>query len=157
MGRAVLYGDWRELGVWLRTAKTKPISAGIKKAFDILGKAVSERLKFHIREQDLPWPSISPNTRKKSPKILFESGEFMNSIDHRVTTSGRYHIQVDITPRGTHSKAKLPMGLLASYFEYGTSKMPARPLWRPVMNEIPMMPEWKEMLKTSVKLGFGML
>lgn len=155
MSNAVLYGDWSKAKQWFSSVRQSPLTEEVKKAADSLGQAITERIQFHIHEQDLPWPPVSTQTTKRSGKILLESGAYVKSISHEVSTAGKFELTVFVSPKGTHPKSGVAMDLLGSYFEYGTSKMPARPLWRPVVNEIPTFPEWKAFLAKIRSLGFG--
>ena len=67
------------------------------------------------------------------PRILIAYGYYLNSI--KVYKSGKDWV-VGVDPFQIHPKTGIRMKKLARYLEYGTSKMPARPHWRPAFEYI---------------------
>lgn len=151
----ILYGDWEKVKSWAQDKKRQPIDKEIKKAMMAWGRDVIKRLKKHIEDQDLEWAPLSPATKKTTKTTLLEKGEYKRSIKGELNDKDKFNITLDIYPHGTHSKNSIPMDLLGSYHEFGTSKMPSRPLWRPVANEAVMTKEWKAFFEIISTLGFN--
>jgi phage gpG-like protein len=149
----LFYGDWGGCKAWLYQVQKNPVNSQIEKAMHAIGKEVTKSLQNHIKNQDLPWPPHSPNTKNRTGKLLMDTKVYMKSISPR-TESNRYSISTKIEPRGIHPKDGLRMDVLAMFHEYGTSKMPSRPLWRIVYNEIQQMNSFKRFTKIASVLGF---
>lgn len=140
-----LRGDWDKAGIFLRSLPaviSKTARAGLNKD----AEAIKQRMIDHIENQDLPWKPLSPITIKLKghDKIYIETGELKESIGI-IKIDGRikYTLFVGWQKGQTHKASGNDINELMIWLEYGTSKMPARPLIRPV----------KEEMKSIVKKG----
>ena len=146
-----LYGDWDDLRFWANQTRRRATMTKIKKRFRLLGDGIIRTIQNHIKLQDLPWPELSKVTikRKGHGKVYEETRQYMNSIRRRVTNPQSYTLSLQVYPAGNHRNAGMPMMELAEILEYGRKPegkkkgIPPRPLWRPVMLEIPELPEYK--------------
>jgi len=148
-----LYGDW---GKWDRWAKDRingiTDQKKLKSAMLSVGQRIQNKIQNHIDKQDLGWVPLSPATvrKKGSTQIYVETGEYRNSIKTVVEESGPDSWELIVKPEGTHMSSGLDMQVLGRFLEYGTSKMPARPLWRPVSAEVERM-SMKQLIKAMEK------
>lgn len=117
---------------------------------------VLEKMRGHIDAQDLGWAPLSPDTlRLKSGNstILVETGTLRGSLKVLAITSGS-GAQFFIGAASGGHPSGLDVSQLMVFIEYGTSRMPARPLIRPTYEEVQdiLKKHWKELL---VKLASG--
>ena len=64
------------------------------------------------------------------PRILIATGDYVNSIiPHRIRR-GVWGVGVE---NRNHIDSDIPLRVLARWLEFGTSKSPARPHWRPMI------------------------
>lgn len=154
---AALFGDWGRLGLWFRKVKFRATSSGFEDDFTQIGLWVKRRIEEHIDNQSLPWEplKLSTRTRKGHGKVYLDSGEFRRSLDLQVKKTGTFSMEVSVMPRGDHKGSGMSMQQLASYMEYGTPGMAARPIWRPVLMELEQSGIIrKELSSLGVKFGF---
>lgn len=92
---------------------------------------IKEDIQTSIKSQTGNWTPLDSDTvkAKEHSKILLETGQFVDSIE--VTQLGDDYV---ISPKGTHSNG-ISNSDLAKLHEYGTEKMPPRPVFRPVCGE----------------------
>jgi hypothetical protein len=150
------YGDWGKAKLWFNKMETADFNKVFRKELKALGKAVVVKLKSHITRQDLPWEQLAPFTVKKKghAKIYIETRQYKNSMHAKVRKSGKRALKLVVFPKGTHVASGLPMQELGMYLEYGTSRIPARPIWRPTYEEMKKMPEFKRLIDMEKKFGF---
>ena len=134
------FGDWAKLQVWIKQNQSAKSIDDFQKPFEELGKQIATQIQMHIYYQDLKWKPLKTITiaKKGHPTVYFEYGEYYNSITSKVLKNKKSTLDLYIYPAGKHSSG-LEMGELASYLEYGTEHIQARPLWRPVLKEIKFM------------------
>jgi len=155
MAKVKKYGDWDKLSDWKKYIKSdKPLKKIVNK-MDNLGKTVRDALKNHIKSNDLPWKKLSPITVriKGNNKIYIDHGTYMNKIIHSVRPTKDNGLIVVITTRGNHYSG-LSANELAKILEYGTSKTPARPLWRPTFEEMKKMKEFEDFIDIGAIFSF---
>lgn len=152
---ARLYGDWNKLRSWIdRMNSGAPIDE-MKEQVEATAEATKEIVTGHIRRQDWKRKALSPITvasKGGNRKVYFETGQYLDSIDVIVKDKGE-GVTIAVAPIGSHSSG-LDMQELAVMLEYGTSKMPARPLWRPSFREVQGTLEWKYLMDLKDKFGF---
>lgn len=132
------YGDWARAGTVLRG-----LSQNMTKAFKITvdrnGRMLQKRLVGHIDAQDLKWVPLAPSTVKKKghSKIYIETGSLKNGIlVRRISApSYGYSLYIGCNP-WTRNKDGVKLSDIMIYLEYGTMKIPARPLVRPTWKEV---------------------
>lgn len=143
-------GDWHKAGIML---KWLPASLSTK-AHDKLyadGEKVVKKMVEHIDKQDLNWQPLSEMTvrTKGNSQIYVDTGWLRDNLGVRRMTSNplRSTIYIGASPWKTHKPSGKKFSSLMIDLEYGTPKIPARPLIRPT---------WEEMEKEVKKgwLGF---
>lgn len=94
----------------------------------------------HIQAQDLKWAPLRPDTLKRKQNknrymIYMDTETYINSIT--INTKGN-SVSVGIK-RGQPYKGRkdrsITVDQVAMWMEFGTSKVEARPLWRPTIEE----------------------
>ena len=71
----------------------------------------------------------------QDPRILIRTGEYLEGITHEeVEEAGSVVFRCGMRS-GLHRSSGLPIRLLQKFLEQGTSRMPARPHWRPMIVE----------------------
>jgi len=152
----VFTGDWEETRMRLREIRRKKVATAVNKELRNLGRATVKLIKEHIDKQDLDWIPLSSSTinTKGHDSVYLETGTFRNSIKYRIQSPSVQAAILDIKPEGDHPSG-LPIEVLSRYLEYGTSRIPARPLWRPSFEEMKRLPEFDELLEALSNLGMG--
>lgn len=153
---AVLYGDWGRVRVWLNKIKFLSGAGDYSEDLLALGEVIVQRLRQHIQAQDLGWLPLSPYTeaRKGFSDVYLETGEFIASLKAKVVRHGRLSMELMVSPEGKHLPSGLDMAVLAQYLEYGTSRVVARPLWRPVFQEVRSLAGYEFFAKIGARLVF---
>lgn len=151
-------GDWKKAAILLRNLETKltPYMEGVLYE---KGEFVLEKLKEHIDRQDLNWTPLSERTvvLKGGDKTIYvETGYLRDNLVVRrlKSTVKGSTIIIGASPWKTHENGE-KMSNIMMWLEYGTDKMPPRPLLRPTFDEIkPLMEKaWKEALKEFIDKG----
>lgn len=156
--RVSKFGDWVRAGIVLQA-----LSQNITPAFSVQlkddGEFILEKLKGHIDSQDLPWTPLSDKTielKNGDSTIYVETGYLRDHLKVRKVKSPKNGVTFfigasawDTTPDG------VKLSDLMIYLEYGTSKMPARPLIRPTLEEVEdvLRKNWEKLLKELIKGG----
>lgn len=157
-GKTRFYGDWGRLDKWLvRMKAEETFQIVFAKELKEFGDAVVRRVKEHMRRNDLGWPPLSPLTimRKGFATIYLETKTYYDSIEARIRKTGKYTIELLVGVKGREPRSGADLTSVAFLLEYGTTRIPARPLWRPTYAEAPEMPEFKALVASGVRLGFG--
>lgn len=151
-----LRGDWNKAGIYLKTLAVK-----IRPAFEAKlmedGNFVLEKMQGHIDNQDLDWIPLAKRTvelKGGDTTIYIETGQLRNGLSvRRVKSSVKGStIFIGASPwKSHHSGAKLSELLI--WLEYGTDKIPPRPLVRPTMEEVEdiLKEHWESLLEELVK------
>jgi hypothetical protein len=104
-----------------------------------IAKAIAEDAKEAIDQQTYNWAPLSKRyleykiQRGFDPRIYIKTRELYNSISWGVTHG---KIWTGIPSRKIHpwtGKRRIPISQIARWLEFGTSKMPPRPIWRPLL------------------------
>jgi len=156
MTQNVFYGDWKKVKSYLQNAQLGSLSKAMKKPLEALGLAISTKIQQHIKDQDLPWEALSPETvAKKGHDLIYqETLAYFKGIRYRVYSKKKKQITMDVYLKGDHKPSGLPLELLGFYLEYGTSKIPERPIWRPTYLEMFRMKEFDNVKKQALDMGF---
>lgn len=124
------------------TVRTEELVDRLMRAADIAMlhevKSEADRMKKGIRDNTLGLPALAQSTidRKGSDVPLVDTGEYVNSIEVGVENIGKVK-RYKVAPReGLHSEAQISYQKLGAVHEYGTSKIPARPHFRPTAIKI---------------------
>ena len=156
-------GDWKKAGIVL-----KNLSVRLYPAFELQlqsdGEFVLEKLREHIDSQDLNWSPLSDRTielKGGDDTILVNSGELRDGLCVRrvkSATKGSTFF-IGASPWKKHTNAltgeSVPMDSLMIWLEYGTDKMPPRPLIQPTYEEVMGIIEknWESYFKKLCKGG----
>lgn len=150
----LFYGDWMKIRASLKKLDSDEAIGKAAKQMESLGRVITRKLKAHIRKQDLDWaPLSSASIQKKGfDKIYVKRGDYLRSITYDVTVENG-EVELNVYPEGDHYSG-LSMQELADYLEYGTAKMRARPLWRPVFAEVESMRPTRSLLRAFGSVAF---
>jgi hypothetical protein len=127
-----LTGDWKRAGTVLRNLATQITPIAEAKLYEN-GELLLEKLVGHIDAQDLAWVP-----KKDGGQVYVDTGELRGSLTvRRVKSSVKGStIFVGASPWMTHKGSGLKFSDLMIYLEYGTRRIPARPLIRPTWEEM---------------------
>jgi hypothetical protein len=131
--RSRLTGDWNGFGVKLKSLLNFGDFTDDKVAKD--AEQLLNIIQGHIANQDLPWKPLSESTlRQKDNKLIYiESGELVSELAVKKIEKNKYFVGA---PQGiTHSQSGLDVSKLMEYLEYGTDRIPPRPLIKPSYEE----------------------
>ncbi len=136
-------GNWEGFKHWIAWMHSGGYLDNVQEHLKVTGNAVRNLLRGHILSQDMGWKPLHPMTiKQKEHGIVYkETDAYARRI--RVTSLRRkYGATVGITP-GTyvHTRSGKAAAEIAFINEYGGSKIPTRPIWRPVFMEMQALPE----------------
>lgn len=120
------------------------------------GEFVLEKMREHIDNQDLMWTPLSEKTvelKGGDTTILVETGELRNGLTvKRISTSKGMSFFVGASDTQTHHSG-MSIADLMIWIEYGTDKMPPRPLIKPTLEEVRkiLTDTWKDKLIELVR------
>ena len=131
-------GDWDKV-TRLIGALSKEMENARKVSLKRWGLKAEGLAKKHISNQDLGWEELSPTTlankiRKGfSDNILVATSDYFQSI---TSWSDDQYAYAGVKKRATNSEG-VEIADIAATHEFGSrsGNIPARPLWRPVMEE----------------------
>ena len=149
-------GDWNRAGLYMRNLAVK-----LKPAFEAQlwedGQMVLEKMREHIDSQDLSWTPLAERTielKGGDDTIYVETGALKNGLTvRRIKSSARGStIFIGASPWKRH-EGGMKMSDLMIWLEYGTDKIPPRPLVRPTIEEVEdiIKSHWKELFQELVK------
>lgn len=149
-------GDWNRAGLYMRNLAVK-----LKPAFEAQlwedGQMVLEKMRGHIDSQDLSWTPLAERTielKGGDDTIYVETGALKNGLTvRRIKSSARGStIFIGASPWKRH-EGGMKMSDLMIWLEYGTDKIPPRPLVRPTIEEVEdiIKSHWKELMQELVK------
>lgn len=121
------------------------------------GHFVLEKMRGHIDSQDLNWTPLADRTvelKGGDTTIYVETGALRNGLTVRrikSTTKGST-IFVGASPWKRH-EGGMKMSELMIWLEYGTDKIPPRPLVQPTIEEVEdiLKEHWKDLMKELIK------
>lgn len=151
-----LTGDWNRAGVYLRNLAVK-----LKPAFEVQlyedGEFVLDTMRSHIDSQDLNWTPLAERTvelKGGDTTIYVETGQLRNGlIVRRIKSSVKGStLFIGASPWKRHSSG-MKMSELMIWLEYGTDKIPPRPLVQPTIEEVQdiLKDHWKDLMKELIK------
>jgi hypothetical protein len=103
-----------------------------------IAKAITDEAKLVIEQQRYRHQPLNPDYRDRKEaegydtRILIRTGEYLESISWGVT-HGR--VWAGVPSRKIHEDSGLPLHVLARIHEFGTSTIPPRPVWRPLLSK----------------------
>lgn len=151
-----LTGDWNKAGVYMKSLAVRLYPAFEAKIWEN-GQMVLEIMRGHIESQDLNWIPLSKRTielKGGDDTIYVDTGELKDGLTvRRVKSVARGStIFIGASPWKRH-KGGMKMSDLMIWLEYGTDKIPPRPLVQPTLEEVEgiIKSDWKELMKELVK------
>lgn len=151
-----LSGDWNRAGLYL-----KNLSVRLKPAFEAQlyedGQFVLEKMRAHIDDQDLNWTPLAQRTielKGGDDTIYVETGQLRDGLTVRriKSTVKGSTIFVGASPWKRH-EGGMKMSDLMIWLEYGTDKIPPRPLVQPTIEEVEsiLKKHWKDLMEELIK------
>lgn len=147
-------GQWDEANKALSTLASD-LSPTLKAVVSDSGELVLDKLRGHIYSGDLGWTPLSPDTiriKHGNSTILVETGTLANSFTVQKFDLGTgINVFVGI-PQGTSHPSGISADTLMLWIEQGTSRMPARPLIAPTLDEVAqeLSNKWWSAMKTFI-------
>ena len=155
------FGDWVKAGVAMQAINTK-IAPLAEAQLRSDGELILTRLREHIIYQDLNWTPLSPVTVRLKDgysDVYIESGFLYDNLEVRKirSSSSTSTIYVGASPWVYHPEAKAKLSDLMIWLEYGTDKIPPRPLVQPTWEELePLIKRnWNNMLGDLITRSGG--
>ena len=152
------FGDWTRAGVVLQGLCVNILPA-FKAQIQDDGELVLKTMLDHIERQDLPWKPLSDRTiqlKGGDQTIYVETGFLKENLEVRRVKAPSNGITLFI---GASAWKRTPEGVKLSdlmiWLEYGTDKIPPRPLIRPTWEEVKPIIEknWKDLLQDLIETG----
>ena len=152
-----LKGDWNRAGIYMRNLAVK-----LKPSFEAQlyedGELVLKEIRQHIDKQDLNWTPLSPYTielKGGDDTIYIDTGTLYNGMSVRrvKSTVKGSTIFIGASPWKKHAPSGKKLSDLMIWLEYGTDKIPPRPLIRPTYEDVQdlLKKHWKDLMKEIVK------
>lgn len=152
------FGDWTKAGIVLQGLSVNLLPA-FKAQIEEDGELILKTLLDHIDAQDLPWTPLSQRTielKGGDSTIFVETGFLKDNLQVRRVKSVANGITLFV---GASAWKKTPEGVKLSdlmiWLEYGTDKIPPRPLIRPTWEEVePILKDnWRSILQDLIETG----
>ena len=151
-----LTGDWNRAGLFMKNLAVK-----LRPAFEAQlwedGQFVLQKMRDHIDNQDLNWTPLAERTvelKGGDTTIYVETGQLKDGLTvRRVKSSVKGStIFIGASP-WKHHEGGMKMSELMIWLEYGTDKIPPRPLVQPTLEEVEsiLKNNWKELMKELIK------
>lgn len=151
-----LKGDWNKAGIYMKNLAVRLRPAFEGKLYED-GEFVLEKMRGHIDSQDLSWTPLSERTielKGGDTTIYVETGQLRDGLTvRRIKSSTKGStIFVGASPWKRH-EGGMKMSDLMIWLEYGTDKIPPRPLVQPTLEEVEdiLKEHWKDLMKELVK------
>lgn len=119
------FGEFKKLALSQGKAATEDLANSVVKEM----VEVIEKQKFRVKKLS-PFYAKYKALKKQDPRIFIATGEYLSSIKAKKIKDGSFECGPDAEM--THTDAKVTMDVLQRIHEYGTSKIPARPIWRKI-------------------------
>lgn len=138
-------GDWTKLQAKLNDISKGKVKDDMEEQLQDSANDLKEAMQQYIKGQEGNWQPLAQATidKKHDDTILIETGEMVDSI--KVTPQGEDQYVISATGQRNQEILK--------YHEYGTSRMVARPVVRPVFEREKgnVKAECKDVFITSLK------
>ena len=152
-----LTGDWNKAGLYLQNLAIK-LNPAFQAQFEEDGKFVLTTMQDHIDKQDLSWTPLSEHTvelKGGDDTIYIETGALRNGLSvRRIKSSTKGStIFVGASPWKRHGPSGRKLSDLLIWLEYGTDKIPPRPLVQPTIEEVQdiLQKHWRDLFEDLVK------
>lgn len=149
-------GDWNRAGIHLQNLAVK-LRPAFQAQFDEDGEFVLKTMQGHIDKQDLSWIPLAERTielKGGDTTIYVETGALRNGLSVRRIKSSvnGSTIFVGASPWKRH-EGGMKLSDLLIWLEYGTDKIPPRPLVQPTMKEVEkvLKDHWKDLFSDLVR------
>lgn len=147
-------GDWEKMNSFFNKLSSDYLQDAFKDKLREDGDLLVEKIKGHIISQDLGWTPLAESTeRKKGGSMIYvESGSLLNSIQAK-EVQGNGDLSIQVGAEGGHPSGEDASQIL-EWLEYGTHKIPPRPLIRPTYEEMQstLKSGWNELLASLLKV-----
>ena len=151
-----LTGDWNRAGIYMRNLAVK-----LKPAFEAQiyedGEFGLEIMRDHIDSQDLSWTPLAERTvelKGGDTTIYVETGQLRNGLTvRRIKSSVKGStVFIGASPWKRHESG-MKMSELMIWLEYGTDKLPPRPLVQPTFEEVKdlLQDHWEDLMKELIR------
>lgn len=151
-----MMGDWNRAGIHLQNLAVK-LRPAFQAQFDEDGEFVLKTMQGHIDKQDLSWTPLAERTielKGGDTTIYVETGALRNGLSVRRIKSSvnGSTIFVGASPWKRH-EGGMKLSDLLIWLEYGTDKIPPRPLVQPTMKEVEkvLKDHWKDLFSDLVR------
>jgi hypothetical protein len=149
----------RKVGQWARAGKfLTGVSAKLDPHFramvDEAGNLLLEKMSAHIGAQDLGWAPLAESTvalKNGDETVYVETGFLRDNIKVRRigSANSNYSIFVGADAWTTHAPSGEKFSEIMIWMEYGTDRMPPRPLIAPTWEE--MRPEIERLFEAGLR------
>lgn len=152
------FGDWTKAGVVLQGLSTN-LCPAFKAQLQEDGELILKTVINHIERQDLSWTPLADRTielKGGDSTIYVETGFLKENLEVRRVKAPQNGVTFFI---GASAWKTTPDGVkfsdLMIWLEYGTDKIPPRPLIRPSWEEVEptIKANWRELLQNLVNTG----
>lgn len=154
--KITLTDDWNKAGIYFQNLAVKLFPAYSARIWED-GEFILEKLQKHIDSQDLGWTPLAERTvalKGGDTTILVDTGQLRNGLTvRRVKSSATGStIFIGASPWKKHAGG-MSMSDLMIWLEYGTDKLPPRPLIAPTYQEIQgiIQQNWVSLMKELLK------
>lgn len=146
------YGDWAAFDAWLlRKQNIAFVLEDLKDPAEKLAIAIQRKAREMMKSREPTWPPLSPSTvhKKGHDQPFIDTLAYYESIMYRINeTEDSLVILVGPEEGATAEGGFYDYQYIGTQLEFGTSTIPARPLWRPLTKRIPQMPEFRTCLES---------
>lgn len=152
------FGDWARAGVIMQGLSVN-LCPAFKAQLQEDGELVLKTMINHIERQDLSWTPLAQRTvelKGGDTTIYVETGYLKENLEVRRVKSPKDGVTLFI---GASAWKRTDSGVkfsdLMIWLEYGTDKIPPRPLIRPSWEEVePVIKNnWRELLQSLIETG----
>lgn len=152
-----LTGEWDKLDRTMQKLKFVELLDDFEEEFKALGDSIADKVRGHIKAQDLPWEELSEDTiaRKGFDTIYINTGFFFRHIEVKIERVGKTKLRMQILPEDVTHPGGRSLRDLARDLEFGTTRMPARPIWRPVLAKVSRGKAFKNLKRIGNKVFSG--
>lgn len=131
-------GDWAGL-----SSKLKSLASNLKPdviaTIDQSGEMLLKTMQGHIDRQDLNWKPLAQSTvthKMGDTTIYVDTGYLRNNLEVKRIRLKDYTLFVGASQSRVHPDSGERLSDIAIWLEYGTDKIPPRPLVRPSWEEV---------------------
>lgn len=147
-------GDWDKMLSYFNNLSADYLQKAFENKLREDGNLLVETIKGHIASQDLGWTPLAESTqRKKGGSMIYvESGSLMGSIKAK-EVSGGGNLTIQVGAEGGHPSGESASQIL-EWLEYGTHRIPPRPLIRPTYDEMQseLKAGWTDLLQSLLRV-----